>query len=167
MSTVVSRPLVLGKHTLGVDLDLTKMVAAPPAMLAAQDSEVAVDGAPVRDSKRQHQELGVPDRVDHAVVTNSETPQIWIPDQRSSAGRPRIEAKGCDRSNYAPRDWFVELAQLFESSGVVLDGVRPRRGQSPRVWLTSSAVIAVLRPESRSASRSWAIRPSSWSIIAS
>ena len=131
------------------------------------DSKVAVGAAAVGDPKRQYEKFGVPDRVDHSMVTDSDTPKVGVTNQGATVGRPWIDTQGVNCADDATRDGFVNLVELFESFTVVLDGIGNRRGHNPSALATSAAGIAVLRPASRSASRSVAIRASSRSTMAS
>ena len=130
-------------------------------------SEGAIDVASVGDSQSDNNEFRIPDRVDDAIITDSDPPQICEPHKEPSAARSRVRTEGVDRCDDSPCNWLVELGQLLDRSGIVFNSERPDRAHSLSIRPTSSADTVATRPASRSARRSRAIRPSSLSIKAS
>ena len=86
-------------------------------------SKIAISRAAMGDPQREDHEFRVFDRVDNPVVTDPDPPEIRISDERSCPARSRADAQGVDGLDDAVRCWLVDLGQLFESLGVILDGV--------------------------------------------
>ena len=108
------------------------------------------------------QEFCVPDRVDHAIVANAETPEVGISDEQPSAAGAGIVPQRVNCPDDLASHRLVQLGQFLQCSGVVLDADCPRSSRhTPRTRATSSAGTATARPASRSAKRFRAIRPSS------
>src|SRR5450759_2132850 len=127
-------------------------------------SDSSVSLAAMGDPQREHDQLGVLDRVDDSVVADADPPQLVVAEQASAPRWPRIGAKGgdcpCDPSGHLS----VELAEFLPCRGLVADAVLNAVTHRPRSCATSSAGMTCPRPASMSASRREAIAPSSWSI---
>jgi hypothetical protein len=82
-------------------------------------------GPAMGDPQCENHEFGVFDRVDDAVVTDPDPPEVWISYERPCAARSRADAQGVDGLDDAAGCRLVELGQLFESLGVILDDVGP------------------------------------------
>lgn len=147
----LTRAKATGLPAKGSSCGIRESAAGAPAALR---SEIAINRAAVGDPQCENHEFRVFDRVDDPVVADPDPPQVWISDERSSATRSRADAQGIDGLEDAARCRLVQLGQLLESLGVILDCVRPSCAYSPSARAASSAGTAVVRPASRSASRS-------------
>jgi len=135
-----------------------------PVQVPGRPSVIRGCGTPgaVSYPQRQHKEFCVPDRVDHAIVANAETPEVGISDEQPSAAGAGIVPQRVNCPDDLASHRLVQLGQFLQCSGVVLDADCPRSSRhTPRTRATSSAGTATARPASRSAKRFRAIRPSS------
>ncbi len=75
-------------------------------------SEASIDAAAVGNAQDQDHKPGVSDRVDDPIVADSDTPQVRVADQRSSAAGSRIGAQRVGGLHDPTRHRPVELGQL-------------------------------------------------------
>jgi hypothetical protein len=76
-------------------------------------SDVAVNMATSRHAHDNNQESAVFNRVNHAVVADSDTPQVVSTDEASYPGRPGIVRQRCDLPQHASTNGPVETVKLF------------------------------------------------------
>jgi hypothetical protein len=71
--------------------------------------EIAINRAAMGDPQCENHEFRVLDRVDNAVVTDPDPPEVWISDEGSCPARSRVAAQGVDGLDYTARCWLVDL----------------------------------------------------------
>jgi hypothetical protein len=145
----------VGQYLALAALAALNRVVAPTSKLQFEHWwKTTVNRAAMGDPQCENHEFRIFDRVDDPIVADPDPPQEGITNERSYAARSRADAQGIDGFNDAARCRLVELGQLFESLGVVLDCVGPSFTHSPSARAASSAGTAAVRPAARSASRS-------------